>query len=78
LEELCRTYWYPLYAYVPGMDISREDAEISPGFLCAVVGKELSEASAAKRGISRVFCCGLESGFSSMMDRATPKNAAGA
>src|SRR4026209_2485052 len=27
LEELCRTYWYPLYAYVRRQGQAREDAE---------------------------------------------------
>ena len=27
LEELCRTYWYPLYAYVRRQGCSKEDAE---------------------------------------------------
>lgn len=27
LEELCRTYWYPLYAYVRRQGHPREDAE---------------------------------------------------
>jgi hypothetical protein len=27
LEQLCRTYWYPLYAYVRRRGYDREDAE---------------------------------------------------
>jgi len=27
LEELCRTYWFPLYAYVRRRGHSKEDAE---------------------------------------------------
>ena len=27
LEELCRTYWYPLYAYIRRHSHTREDAE---------------------------------------------------
>lgn len=27
MEELCRTYWYPLYAHVRRRGYSREDAE---------------------------------------------------
>jgi RNA polymerase sigma-70 factor (ECF subfamily) len=27
LEELCRTYWYPLYVYIRRRDYSPEDAQ---------------------------------------------------
>ena len=33
LEELCHTYWYPLYAYVRRRGKSKEDAEdLTQGF----------------------------------------------
>ena len=34
-EQLCRTYWYPLYAHVRRRGYSREDAEdLTQAFLC--------------------------------------------
>ena len=40
LEELCRTYWYPLYAYVRRQGNSREDAEdLTQGFFARLLEK---------------------------------------
>ena len=44
LEELCRTYWYPLYAYVRRRGHSREDAEdLTQGFFARLLEKNYLE-----------------------------------
>lgn len=51
LEELCRTYWYPLYAYVRRHGHSREDAEdltqsFSPAFCKKTISKNSRPSTA--------------------------------
>ena len=51
LEELCRTYWYPLYAYVRLQGHSREDAEdLTQGFFARLLEKNYLE-----EGVPKVF-----------------------
>ncbi|MDD5351282.1 MAG: sigma factor [Chthoniobacteraceae bacterium] len=56
LEELCRTYWYPLYAYVRRRGYSREDAEdLTQAFFAHFLEKRSLEGLSAERGRFRAF-----------------------
>ena len=56
LERLCRTYWYPLYAYVRRRGYQPQDAQdLTQGFFAALLtGKYLGQANRA-RGRFRTF-----------------------
>ena len=56
LEELCRTYWYPLYAYVRRQGHSREDAEdFTQGFFTRLLEKNFLEGITNDKGKFRSF-----------------------
>ena len=56
LEELCRTYWYPLYAYVRRQGHAKEDAEdLVQGFFARFLAKNYLESLSAERGRFRAF-----------------------
>lgn len=56
LEELCRTYWYPLYAYVRRQGHSREDAEdLTQGFFARLLEKNYLEGVSSDGGKFRSF-----------------------
>ncbi len=56
LEELCRTYWYPLYAYVRGRGSSREDAEdLTQAFFARFLQKNYLEGLTSEKGRFRAF-----------------------
>jgi RNA polymerase sigma-70 factor (ECF subfamily) len=56
LEELCRTYWFPLYAYVRRRGHSKEDAEDSvQAFFARFLAKNYLEGLSAERGRFRAF-----------------------
>ncbi len=56
LEELCRTYWYPLYAYVRRQGHSREDAEdLTQGFFARLLEKNYLEGISSDKGRFRSF-----------------------
>lgn len=56
LEELCRTYWYPLYAYVRRRGHSREDAEdLTQGFFARLLEKNYLEGVRSDGGKFRAF-----------------------
>ena len=56
LEELCRTYWYPLYAYVRRHGHSREDAEdLTQGFFARLLEKNYLEGISSDKGRFRAF-----------------------
>jgi len=56
LEELCRTYWYPLYAYVRRHGHSREDAEdLTQGFFARLLEKNYLEGITSEKGKFRAF-----------------------
>jgi len=56
LEQLCRTYWFPLYAYVRRRGYSREDAEdLTQGFFARFLAKNYIEGLDAERGRFRAF-----------------------
>jgi RNA polymerase sigma factor (sigma-70 family) len=56
LEELCRSYWYPLYAFVRRQGHSREDAEdLTQGFFARLLEKNYLEGVSSDRGKFRSF-----------------------
>ena len=56
LEELCRTYWYPLYAYARRHGHSREDAEdLTQGFFTRLLEKNYLEGIQSDKGKFRAF-----------------------
>lgn len=56
LEELCRTYWFPLYAYVRRRAHSKEDAEdLTQAFFARFLEKIIWQESAARKGSSALF-----------------------
>lgn len=56
LEELCRAYWYPLYAYARRRGYSREDAEdVTQGFFARLLEKNYLEGVTSERGRFRAF-----------------------
>jgi len=56
LEELCRTYWYPLYAYVRRHGRSREEAEdLTQGFFARLLEKNYLEGISSDGGKFRSF-----------------------
>jgi RNA polymerase sigma-70 factor (ECF subfamily) len=56
LEELCRTYWFPLYAYVRRRGHTKEDAEdLTQSFFERFLEKNYLEGLSAERGRFRAF-----------------------
>jgi len=56
LEELCRTYWYPLYAYVRRQGHTREDAEdLTQAFFATLLAKNYLAGLSSDRGRFRAF-----------------------
>jgi len=56
LEELCRTYWFPLYAYVRRRGHTKEDAEdLTQAFFARFLGKNYLDGLSADRGRFRAF-----------------------
>jgi RNA polymerase sigma-70 factor (ECF subfamily) len=56
LEELCRTYWYPLYAYTRRHGHSREDAEdLTQSFFARFLQRNYLEKLQAEHGKFRAF-----------------------
>lgn len=56
LEELCQTYWFPLYAYVRRRGHSREDAEdLTQAFFARFLEKNYLAALDTEKGRFRAF-----------------------
>jgi len=56
LEELCRTYWYPLYVYVRRQTSTREDAEdLTQAFFARFLEKNYLEKLTSQKGKFRAF-----------------------
>jgi RNA polymerase sigma-70 factor (ECF subfamily) len=56
LEELCRTYWYPLYVYVRRQVPTREDAEdLTQSFFARFLEKNYLEGLSSDKGKFRAF-----------------------
>lgn len=56
LEQLCQTYWYPLYAYVRRRGYSAEDAQdITQAFFCEFLEKNLLGQVDRQKGKFRAY-----------------------
>ena len=56
LAQLCRTYWYPLYAFVRRQGHSKEDAEdLTQGFFEMLLTRNALKTVRADRGKLRSF-----------------------
>jgi DNA-directed RNA polymerase specialized sigma24 family protein len=56
LEELCRTYWFPLYAYLRRRGHSKENAEdLAQAFFARFLQKNYLEGLNSERGRFRAF-----------------------
>jgi RNA polymerase sigma-70 factor (ECF subfamily) len=56
LEAICRTYWYPLYAYVRRSGQPPHDAEdLTQEFFCRLLEKRWLEAADPEKGRLRTF-----------------------
>jgi DNA-directed RNA polymerase specialized sigma24 family protein len=75
LDQLCRTYWRPLYAYVRGRRLTRADAEDAvQEFFATVLRRELFQRADAGEGKLRSFL--LTAMKHHLMDRAARESAA--
>src|SRR5881394_1549968 len=56
LEKLCRTYWYPLYAYVRRQGHTAHDAQdLTQEFFARLLQKDYLNAAAQEKGRFRTF-----------------------
>src|SRR5207253_1658535 len=56
LEELCRTYWYPLYAYIRRHGHTREDAkDLTQSFFARFLARNYLERLRSEKGKFRAF-----------------------
>ena len=56
LEELCRSYWYPLYAYVRRQGHSKEDAEdLTQSFFARFLERNYLDGLSSEKGRFRAF-----------------------
>ena len=56
MEQLCRSYWYPLYAYIRRQGRSAHDAQdLTQEFFARVVQKKILNFADPKRGRFRTF-----------------------
>ena len=56
MEKLCRTYWYPLYAYIRGRGYAVEDAQdLTQEFFRRLLARDFLSAVERERGRFRWF-----------------------
>src|SRR5512137_2786055 len=56
LETLCRTYWYPLYAWLRRQGRSPHDAQdLTQGFFARLLQKDYLQTAAREKGRFRTF-----------------------
>src|SRR5215831_15971781 len=56
LETLCRTYWYPLYAFLRRQGRAPHDAQdLTQGFFARLLEKDYLQAAAREKGKFRSF-----------------------
>src|SRR5262249_44990883 len=59
LEQLCRTYWYPLYAYVRRKDYNADDAEdLTQEFFARLLARNYLSVADRHKGKFRSFLLG--------------------
>ncbi|CAM3036311.1 RNA polymerase sigma factor [Rariglobus hedericola] len=75
LDQLCRVYWRPLYAYVRGRRLTRADAEDAvQEFFATALRRELFQRASAEEGKLRSFL--LTAMKHHLIDRAAREGAA--
>jgi DNA-directed RNA polymerase specialized sigma24 family protein len=79
LEELCRTYWYPLYAYVRRRGHTKEDAEdLTQAFFARLLVTNSLEGLSSERGKFRAFLlAALKHFLANEWDRASRQKRGG-
>jgi len=79
LEQLCRTYWYPLYAYVRRRGYGEHDAQdLAQGFFARLVERNYLEAVGRQKGKFRSFLLAALNHFvSDEWDRARAEKRGG-
>ena len=80
LEQLCRTYWYPLYAYVRRRGYSHEDAQdLTQGFFAHLLRKALPARRGPGEGpVPLVSAGGLKHYLTDEWDKASAARRGGA
>ncbi len=73
LEQLCRTYWYPLYCYIRRRGYTHEDAQdLTQGFLLRWLERNsFARADASKGRLRSFLLAGLNHFLSDQWDRAS-------
>ncbi len=79
LEQLCRTYWYPIYCYIRRRGYSHEDAQdLTQGFLVRwLESKSFARADASKGRLRSFLLAGLNHFLSDQWDRASAQKRGG-
>jgi RNA polymerase sigma-70 factor (ECF subfamily) len=79
LEELCRTYWYPLYAYIRHRRHSKEEAEdLTQSFFIHFLEKNYFVGLSSEKGKFRAFLlAALKHFLSNEWDRASRQKRGG-
>jgi RNA polymerase sigma factor (sigma-70 family) len=79
LEELCRTYWFPLYVYVRRQTPTREDAEdLTQAFFARFLEKNYLEKLSSQKGKFRAFLlASLKHFLANEWDRASRQKRGG-
>jgi len=79
LEKLCRTYWYPLYAFVRRQGQIPEDAaDLTQAFFARLLAKGALAVAAPERGRFRCFLIGAMKNFlTNEWDRACAQKRGG-
>ncbi len=56
LNELCQSYWYPLYAFLRGMGLSQHDAEDrTQSFIASIIERRALDSVSPDRGKLRAY-----------------------
>ena len=59
LEQLCRTYWYPLYAFIRRQGYGVDDAQdLTQGFFSHILSRRFLERASREKGKFRSFMLG--------------------
>ncbi len=79
MEELCRTYWYPLYTYIRHQGHSRQDAEdLTQGFFARFLARNYLEGLSSDKGRFRAFLlAALKHFLANERDRAASRKRGG-